>query len=144
MNGGQTAQHGQFLVYEAEDGRIRIDVRFEGETAWLSQAMMADLFQTNVPNKSMHIQNIFDHEELRPEATVKNFLMVRQKGTRAVKRSLEFYNLDMIISVGYRVKSQVATRFRIWATQRLREYIVKGFVLDDKRLKNPQQSFDYF
>lgn len=136
--------HGQFLVYEAEDGQIKIDVRFEGETAWLTQGMMAELFQTSVPNVSMHIQSIFEEEELRPEATVKNFLTVRREGTRDVKRSLEFYNLDMIISVGYRVKSAVATRFRIWATQRLREYIVKGFVLDDERLKNPNQPFDYF
>lgn len=144
MNGELAPSHGQFLVYEAEDGKIKIDVRFEGETVWLTQGMMAELFQTSVPNVSMHIQNIFEEEELRPEATVKNFLTVRQEGARSVKRSLEFHNLDMIISVGYRIRSQVATRFRIWATQHLREYIVKGFTLDDERLKNPQQPFDYF
>lgn len=144
MNEGQPAQHGQFLVCEAEDGRIKIDVRFEGETAWLTQAMLAELFQTSQQNISRHVLNIYEEEELPPEATHKKFLLVRQEGSRSVKRLTDFYNLDMIISVGYRVKSQVATRFRIWATQRLREYIVKGFVLDDERLKNPQQPFDYF
>jgi len=141
---GFTPSHGQFLVYQAEDGKIKLDVRFEGETVWLTQPMMAELFQTSVPNISMHIRNIFEESELSPEATLKNFLTVRTEGNREVKRLLEYYNLDMIISVGYRVKSLVATRFRIWATQRLREYIVKGFTLDDERLKNPDLPFDYF
>jgi hypothetical protein len=136
--------HGQFLVYEAEDGKIKIDVRFDGETVWLTQGMMAELFQTSQQNISQHVLNIYEEEELPPESTHKKFLLVRQEGTRSVKRLTDFHNLDMIISVGYRVKSQVATRFRIWATQRLREYIVKGFTLDDERLKNPQQPFDYF
>jgi hypothetical protein len=135
---------GQFLVYKTEDGRIKIEVRLEEETVWLSQQSLAELFQTSVPNISMHIRNIYEEGELQPEATIKKFLTVRQEGSRAVRRQLDFFNLDMIISVGYRVKSQVATRFRIWATQRLKEYIVKGFVLDDERLKNPQQPFDYF
>jgi hypothetical protein len=135
---------GQFLVYEAEGGQVKIDVRLEDETVWLTQQLMADLFQTTKQNISLHIQNIFEESELTPEATVKKFLTVRREGSREVKRPLDFYNLDMIISVGYRVKSHVATRFRIWATQRLREYIVKGFVLDDERLKNPDQPFDYF
>ncbi|MEO7031945.1 MAG: virulence RhuM family protein [Herbaspirillum sp.] len=135
---------GQFLVYETEDGGIKIDVRLADETVWLSQALIAELFQTSVPNISMHIRNVYQENELQPEATIKKFLTVRQEGSRAVRRQLDYYNLDMIISVGYRVKSHVATRFRIWATQRLKEYIVKGFVLDDERLKNPQQPFDYF
>ena len=135
---------GQFLVYQAEDGKLKIDVRFEGETVWLTQQHMAELFQTTKQNISLHIQNIYEEQELEREATVKESLTVRQEGSRSVRRQVELYNLDAIISVGYRVKSVVATRFRIWATQRLREYIVKGFVLDDERLKNPDQPFDYF
>jgi len=135
---------GQFLLYEAEDGRIKIDVRLADETVWLTQQHIAELFQTTVPNISMHIRNVYDEGELSPQATVQKFLTVRREGNRDVQRNLEYYNLDMIISVGYRVKSHVATRFRIWATQHLREYIVKGFVLDDERLKNPDQPFDYF
>jgi hypothetical protein len=135
---------GQFLVYKAEDGRIKIDVRLEDETVWLTQAWMAKLFQTTQQNISQHVISIYEENELERKATHKKFLSVRQEGERAVRRNLDFYNLDMIISVGYRVKSHVATRFRIWATQRLKEYIVKGFVLDDERLKNPDQPFDYF
>ena len=99
--------------------------------------MLAELFQTTVANISMHIKNIYDERELEPEATVKDFLTFRQEGNRDVQRNLTHYNLDMVISVGYRVKSMAATRFRIWATQRLTEYIVKGFTMDDERLKNP-------
>jgi hypothetical protein len=135
---------GQFLVYQAEDGQVKIDVRLHGETAWLTQAHMAALFQTTVPNVNMHLRNIFAEDELQPEATIQEFLIVRPEGSRRVSRSVEHYNLDAIISVGYRVKSAVATRFRIWATQKLREFIVKGFVLDDERLKNPDHPFDYF
>ena len=135
---------GQFLVYQTEDGKLKIDVRLEGETAWLTQADMADLFQTTVPNVSMHLRNVYAEGELQAAATIKEFLTVRQEGKRQVSRAVEYYNLDAIISVGYRVKSHVATRFRIWATQRFRDYIVKGFVLDDERLKNPDQPFDYF
>ena len=135
---------GQFLVYQAEDGKLKIDVRFEGETVWLTQLQMAELFQSTKQNISLHAQNIFDEQELERGATVKESLTVQQEGARAVRRRVELYNLDVIISVGYRVKSAVATRFRMWATQRLREYIVKGFVLDDERLKNPDVPFDYF
>jgi len=135
---------GQFLVFEAEDGQVKIDVRLEDETVWLTQQLMAELFQSSKQNINHHIQSIYDEGELVPEATVKKYLTVRREGKREVKRLLDYYNLDMIISVGYRVKSHVATRFRNWATQRLREYIVKGFVLDDERLKNPDQPFDYF
>jgi hypothetical protein len=134
----------QFLVYSAEDGRVKIEVRLEDATVWLTQQQMAELFQTSQQNISLHLQNIFQEKELDVGATHKEFLLVRREGSREVSRSLDFYNLDAIISVGYRVKSAVATRFRIWATQRLREFIVKGFVLDDERLKNPDQPFDYF
>lgn len=128
---------GEFLLYQTEDGQVKLDVRLQDETVWLTQQMIAELFQTTVPNISMHIRNIYTEGELIPEATIKKFLTVRQEGKRNVRRELDFYNLDMIISVGYRVKSLIATHFRIWATQRLREYIVKGFVMDDERLKNP-------
>jgi hypothetical protein len=136
--------HGQFLVYRTDDGRLKLDVRFEGETVWLTQGHMAELFQTTQQNISLHLQNIYDEGELQREATHKEYLLVRQEGTHSVQRKVDFYNLDAIISVGYRVKSGIATQFRIWATQRLREYIVKGFILDDERLKNPDQPFDYF
>lgn len=135
---------GQFLVYQTEDGKLKIEVRFEGETVWLTQQHMTDLFQTTKQNVSLHIQNLYEERELERGATVKESLTVQMEGKRSVQRRVEFYNLDVIISVGYRVKSLRGTQFRIWATQRLREYIVKGFVLDDERLKNPDQPFDYF
>ncbi|GHT37884.1 2-hydroxyacid dehydrogenase [Planctomycetales bacterium] len=135
---------GQFLVYASEDGRLKIDVRLSEETVWLSLDQLATLFQRDKSTISRHIKNVFEERELTPSATVANFATVQMEGNRQVSRDIEFFNLDMIISVGYRVKSAVATRFRIWATQRLREYIVKGFVLDDERLKNPDQPFDYF
>lgn len=137
-------QKAQFLIYQAKNGAIKIDVRFEDETVWLTQPLMAELFQSSVPNVSIHLRNIYQEGELARAATVKEFLTVRREAGRQVTRTLEHYNLDAIISVGYRVKSRVATQFRIWATQRLGEYIVKGFVVDDERLKNPDQPFDYF
>ena len=134
----------QILIYPTERGQTKIEVRLENETVWLTQKLMAELFQTTKQNISLHIQNIYNEGELPPEATVKEYLTVQKEGDRQVSRTVDFYNLDMIISVGYRIKSHVATRFRQWATQRIREYIVKGFVLDDERLKNPDQPFDYF
>lgn len=133
----ELATNGEFLIYQSDDGKVKLEVRLKEETIWLTQQMIADLFQTTVPNISMHIKNIFDEKELAPGATVKDFLTVRQEGSRQIKRNIDYYNLDMIISVGYRVKSLIATRFRIWATQRLKEYMIKGFVMDDERLKNP-------
>jgi len=109
---------GQFLVYRTDDGQLKIDVRLEGETAWLTQAHMAELFQTTIPNVSMHLRNVYAEGELQAAATVKEFLIVRPEGNRQVSRTVEHYNLDAIISVGYRVKSAIATRFRIWATQK--------------------------
>jgi len=102
---------GQFLVYRTEDGQVKIDVRLEGETAWLTQAHMADLFQTTIPNISMHLRNIYAEGELQPEATIQEFLIVRQEGNRQVTRAVEHYNLDAIISVGYRVNSKRGTQF---------------------------------
>lgn len=128
---------GEFLVYRTEDGRIKLEVRLENESVWLTQQDMAELFQTTQQNVSLHIRNIYAENEQALEATHKKYLLVRREGTRDVKRQLDYYNLDMIIAVGYRVKSVVATRFRIWATQRLKEYIIKGFAMDDERLRNP-------
>ncbi|MFH1321203.1 MAG: RhuM family protein [Bacteroidota bacterium] len=134
----------QIIIYQTEDGKTKLDVRLEDETVWLSQKMMAELFQTTVPNVNMHLKNIFKEGELEEKATIKEFLIVRQEGNRRVERKQLLYNLDAIISVGYRIKSHVATKFRQWATNHIREYIVKGFVLDDERLKNPDLPFDYF
>ena len=131
----------QLLIYQAENGAVKIDVRFEGETVWLNQQLMAELFQTTKQNVGQHLKRIFDEGELLQPAVVKNFFTTAADGKNY---GTNFYNLDAIISVGYRVKSRTATQFRIWATQRLREYIVKGFVLDDERLKNPDRPFDYF
>lgn len=126
---------GELLIYQTEDGRTRLEVRLDEDTVWLSQQQLAELFQTTRENITIHLRNIFAEGELDPAATSKDFLQVRQEGARTVRRSVAHYNLDAIISVGYRVKSSVATHFRIWATQRLREYIVKGFTMDDERLK---------
>ncbi|MDI6794622.1 MAG: virulence RhuM family protein [bacterium] len=131
----------QILIYQTESGDTKIEVRLENETLWLTQKLMAELFQTTVPNINIHIKNIFEEGELNPDSVIKDFLITAADGKNY---KTKFYSLDMIISVGYRIKSHVATRFRQWATQRLKEYIVKGFVLDDERLKNPDQPFDYF
>jgi hypothetical protein len=129
------APRSELLIYQTEDGRTRIQVRLEDETVWLTQADMAQLFQTTPQNITLHLKNIFQEGELDEAATCKDFLQVQTEAGRQVQRSRKFYNLDAIISVGYRIKSHVATRFRQWATHRLREYIVKGFALDDERLK---------
>lgn len=134
----------QIIIYQTEDGKTKLDVRLEQETAWLTQKQMAELFQSSKQNVGQHISSIYEEGELHSEATVKKFFTVQTEGTRNVNREIEYYNLDMIISVGYRVKSHIATRFRQWATQHIKEFIVKGFVLDDERLKNPDQPFDYF
>jgi hypothetical protein len=122
----------QILLYQTEDRRTRIEVRLENETVWLSQLQMAELFQSTKQNVSLHIQNIFHERELLEDSVVKEYLTTASDGK---SYRTKFYNLDVIISVGYRVKSHRGTQFRIWATQRLREYIVKGFTLDDERLK---------
>ncbi len=125
----------QFVLYQDDNGITNVNVRFDGQDVWLSQQQIALLFDTTQQNISLHISSIVDEGELSKEATHKYFLLVRQEGNRSVKRQIEHYNLDMIIAIGYRVKSQVATRFRQWATQRLHEYIQKGFTIDDERLK---------
>ncbi len=125
----------EFLLYQTEDGRTRLEVRLEKDTVWLTQAQMAELFQTTPQNMTLHVKAIYAEGELEESATCKDYLHVRQEGKRSVSRQLKHYNLDVIISVGYRVKSHRGTQFRIWATQRLREYIVKDFALDDERVK---------
>ena len=125
----------QIIIYQGEDGQTRIEVKFTGDTVWLSQQQMAELYQTTRPNIVQHVRNIYADGELEETATCKNFLQVRQEGSRQVSREMPFYNLDMIISLGYRVKSIVTTHFRRWATERLKEDIIKGFTMDDERLK---------
>lgn len=134
----------QLVIYQTEEGSTKLDVRFQDETVWLTQKLMAELFQTSTDNIGLHLKNIYAEQELDEFSTTKDFSVVRQEGNRQVSRNLKHYNLDAIISVGYRVQSHTATRFRQWATRHLREYLVKGFVLDDERLKNPDQPFDYF
>lgn len=131
----------QFVIYQSEDGQIRLDVRFVDETVWLSQTTIAELFGTTKQNVGQHLKNIFSEHELSEQTVVKDFFTTAADGKQYRTRH---YNLDAIISVGYRVQSHTATRFRIWVTQQLREYIVKGFLLNDERLKNPDQPFDYF
>lgn len=125
----------EFLLFQTEDGQTRIEVRFAGETAWLTQAALAELFQTTPQNITLHIAAIYQDAELDEGATCKSYLQVRQEGTREVRRHLKHYSLPMILAIGYRVRSPRATQFRQWATQRLEEYIIKGFTLDDERLK---------
>ncbi|NLN77133.1 MAG: virulence RhuM family protein [Armatimonadetes bacterium] len=133
----------EFVIYQTEDGLTRVRVMFEGETVWLTQAQMVDLFQSSKANISEHIKRVFEEGELDAAATVRKFRTVQMEGSRQVERLIDHYNLDVIISVGYRVKSLRGTQFRIWATQRLREYIVKGFAMDDERLKQAGGG-DYF
>ncbi len=132
---------GEILIYQSPKGETKVDVRIEHETVWLSLNQISELFQKAKSTVSEHISNIFEEGELQSEATVRNFRTVQQEGKRRVNRDTEFYNLDVIISVGYRVKSHVGTHFRIWATQRLREYIIKGFVMDDERLKEARNNY---
>ena len=135
-----------FLLYTGNDGKVNIEVFLKDETVWLTQKAMAELFVVNIPAVSKHLSNIFESGELQKEATLSILETVQMEGNRQVKRKMEFYNLDAIISVGYRVNSYQATQFRIWATRTLKEYIIKGFVLDDERLKQGKQVFgkDYF
>lgn len=127
---------GEVIVYQREDGTPAIEVTLEADTVWLSQQQIADLFQTSRENITMHLRNIFDEGEVDSASTSKEFLQVREEGNRTVRRKVLHYNLDAIISVGYRVQSRLATQFRIWATERLREYLIKGFTMDDAKLKN--------
>lgn len=128
-------ENGDIIIYQSEDGRTCVDVRMENETLWLSQQQMAELFQTSRTNVVEHIKHIYEEGELQEDATCRYFRQVQTEGKRQVSREIPFYNLDMIISLGYRVRSIVATHFRRWATERLKEYIIKGFTMDDERLK---------
>ena len=135
----------EILLYTTPDGAVRVDVLFEDETFWLTQKKMAELFGIGVQTINHHLQEIYKSNELNEMATIRKFRIVQPEGTRQVSREVEFYNLDAIIAVGYRVNSRQATQFRIWATQVLREFLVKGFVLDDERLKQGQRfGKDYF
>lgn len=128
-------ENNKILIYTDNNGLTKIDVKLEDDTLWLTQAQMCELYQTSRTNVVEHIQHIYEEGELAEEATCRKFRQVRQEGERMVNREIPFYNLDMIIALGYRVRSLIATRFRQWATQRLKEYITKGFTLDDERLK---------
>ena len=133
----------ELIVYRTEDGKAEVLLKAGDGSAWLSQGEMAELFDTSIPNISMHIRNVYEDGELSEEATVKKSLTVRQEGARTVQRELDYYNLYMILAVGYRVRSPRGTEFRQWATRHLAEYLVKGFVMNDERLKNPG-GWDYF
>jgi len=137
-------QKSQIVIYKDQNGNVKIDVRFDGDTVWLTQKMMSLLFQVSVPTINEHIKNIIIEGEVDKLATIRKFRTVQKEGQREVEREVEFCNLDLIIAVGYRVKSSQGTAFRKWATERISEYIVKGFVIDVERLKNPDLPFDYF
>ena len=139
-------EESSFLLYSTPEGDVNLNVLLQDETIWLSQKMIAELFQTTTQNITMHLNNIYETEELDPIPTCKDFLQVQIEGGREVSRKTKFYNLDLIISIGYRVNSAKATQFRIWATKTLKEFIIKGFVLDDNRLKQGKNDFgkDYF
>lgn len=136
----------EFLLYTTSDGKVRVEIFLKDENVWLTQAKIAALFGVERSVVTKHLQNIFDEGELKKESTCAKIAQVQIEGARQVTRDMEFYNLDAIISVGYRVNSRLATQFRIWATERLKEYIIKGFTMDDERLKNPNNIFgkDYF
>jgi len=138
-----TSGQGELVLYASEDGSATFFLRAQDGTVWLTQMELAELFQTSIPNVNIHIKNVLDEGELQPEATIKEDLIVRTEGKRQVKRPVKLYNLDMILAVGYRVKSLRGTQFRQWATTHLREYLVKGFVMDDERMKDPV-GWDYF
>lgn len=134
---------GEFLLYTTEDGEARLEVRMTNETVWLSLMQLSELFQRDKSVISRHLKNLYEEGELSHESTVANFATVQQEGARSIERNVAHYNLDVIISVGYRVKSHRGTQFRIWATQRLREYLIKGFAMDDERLKRDSRG-NYF
>lgn len=135
-NRNQNQNQNQIIIYQGDDGKSRIEVKFEGDTVWLTQAQLASLYNVTPQNITIHLKNLYTEGELEKDITCKESLQVQLEGGREVNRSVKIYNLDVVISLGYRVNSIVATRFRIWATERLREYIIKGFALDDERLKD--------
>ena len=129
---------GEIVIYQNENGNISFEAKLEDETIWLTQDMMAKLFETTVPNINMHIKNVYDEDELEQKRTIKDFLIVRKEGNRRVSRKIVHYNLDMILSVGYRIKSKTATQFRKWSTATLKEYLTKGYVINENKLKQEQ------
>ena len=131
----------EVILYTDENGKTNVSVRFANEDVWVTQAQLAEIYNTTQQNISLHIDNIYKDDELPEAATHKDFLLVQKEGSRNVKRSISHYNLDIIIALGYRVQSDVAVRFRRWATQRLHEYIQKGFVMDDERLKQGRNRY---
>lgn len=143
---GEIPPRSEIILYQTEDGRTRIQCQFENQTVWLTQALMAELFQTTPQNITLHLRAIYAEGELIEAATCKEYLQVRYEGARKIQRSLKYYSLEAILSVGYRVRSHRGTQFRQWATARLSEYLVKGFTMDDERLKNPpgKGQRDYF
>ena len=130
-----TDEYGEILIYQTDDGQTNIEVKIEDDTVWLTQQQMSELFQTSRTNVVEHIKHIYEEGELDEISTCRNFRQVRKEGNREVTRQIPHYNLDMIISLGYRIKSVIATRFRQWSTKRLKEYMIKGFTIDDERLK---------
>ncbi|MCK8118504.1 virulence RhuM family protein [Pseudoalteromonas sp. 2CM37A] len=143
MTNNVTPPLGQFILFETDEGQTKVECRFETETLWLTQNLIAELYQKSVPTINEHLSNIYSEGELEQNATIRNFRIVRKEGTREVARDVAHYNLEAILSVGYRVRSKQGTQFRQWATRTLQEYLTKGFVMDDERLKNPD-NMQYF
>jgi hypothetical protein len=143
---GEALPNSEIILYQTEDGRTRVQCRFENETVWLTQALLAELFEIGVNTVNYHLKAIFAEGELRPEATIRYYRIVRTEGARQITRQIEHYNLDAILAVGFLVRSHRGTQFRQWAIGRLNEYLVKGFTMDDERLKNPpgKGQKDYF
>lgn len=134
----------EIILYPAQDGKYQIALNKDSDSIWLNLNQLAELYQTSLPNISMHIRNILKERELEESATVKNYLTVQTENDRQVRRKIAFYNLEMILAIGYRVRSERGTQFRIWATQHLSEYLKKGFLLDTERLKGNNKLTDYF
>ena len=143
MTNNVTPPLGQFILFETDEGQTKVECRFETETLWLTQNLIAELYQKSVPTINEHLSNIYSEGELEQNATIRNFRIVRKEGTRDVARDVAHYNLEAILAVGYRVRSKQGTKFRQWATKTLQEYLTKGFIMDDERLKNPD-NMQYF
>ncbi|MDC9509387.1 virulence RhuM family protein [Pseudoalteromonas sp. Angola-4] len=143
MTNNVTPPLGQFILFETDEGQTKVECRFETETLWLTQNLIAELYQKSVPTINEHLSNIYSEGELEQNATIRNFRIVRKEGSRDVSRDVAHYNLEAILAVGYRVRSKQGTQFRQWATRTLQEYLTKGFVMDDERLKNPD-NMQYF
>tara|TARA_B100001063_G_scaffold165672_1_gene154671 strand:- start:8430 stop:9446 length:1017 start_codon:yes stop_codon:yes gene_type:complete len=143
MTNNVTPPLGQFILFETDKGQTKVECRFETETLWLTQNLIAKLYQKSIPTINEHLSNIYSEGELEQNATIRNFRIVRKEGTREVARDVAHYNLEAILAVGYRVRSKQGTQFRQWATKTLQEYLTKGFVMDDERLKNPD-NMQYF